>query len=80
MASRATSRAPMTTAVEAIYEDGLLRPLQPLHLPEHTRVMVSVETLENDPERPAWLAQSARRLRAVWDDDADDVFNELLAR
>ena len=70
----------MTTAVEAIYEDGLLRPLQPLHLPERTRVRVSVEILENDAERAAWLAQSERRLRAVWENDADDVFNELLAR
>lgn len=70
----------MTTAVEAIYEDGLLRPLQPLHLPEHTRVMVSVETLDHDTERAAWLAQSERRLREVWDNDDDDVFNELLAR
>ena len=70
----------MTTVVEAIYEDGFLRPLQPLHLPEHTRVMVSVETLENDAERAAWLAQSERRLAAVWDNDAADVFNELLAR
>ena len=70
----------MTTAVEAIYEDGFLRPLQPLHLPEHTRVMVSVETLENDAERAAWLAQSERRLAAVWDNDAADVFNVLLAR
>ena len=28
----------------------------------------------------AWLAQSERRLREVWDNDADDVFNELLTR
>ena len=70
----------MTTAVEAIYEDGLLRPLHPLPFPEHARVRVSVETLENDPERAAWLAQSERRLREVWENDADDVFNELLAR
>ena len=41
--------------------------------------MVSVETLENDAERAAWLAQSERRLRAVWEND-DDVFNEVLAR
>jgi predicted DNA-binding antitoxin AbrB/MazE fold protein len=68
----------MTTAVEAIYEDGLLRPLQPL--PKHTRVRVSVETFENDTERMAWLAQSERRLREAWENDADDVFNELLTR
>lgn len=68
----------MTTAIDAIYEAGLLRPLQPLALPEHTRVRVSVETLPaDDAERQAWLAQGERRLREVWDNDADDVFNEL---
>ena len=70
----------MTTAVEAIYEDGMLRLLQPLALPEHTHVRLSVETLPDDPERAAWLAQSERRLREVWDNEADDVFNELLTR
>jgi predicted DNA-binding antitoxin AbrB/MazE fold protein len=68
----------MTTAVDAIYEDGLLRPLHPLPLPEHTRVRLSVETVTDDPERAEWLAQSERRLREVWENDADDVFNELL--
>ena len=70
----------MTTAVEAIYEHGLLRPLQPLSLPEHTHVRLSVETLPDDPECAAWLAQSERRLREAWDNEADDVFNELLTR
>ena len=70
----------MTTAVEAIYEDGMLRPLQPLSLPEHTHVRLSVETLPDDPERAGWLAQSERRLRELWENDADDVFNELLTR
>jgi len=67
----------MTTTVEAIYEGGVLRPLQPLALPEHAHVHVSVETMPEDPERAAWLAQSERRLREVWENDADDVFNEL---
>jgi len=68
----------VTTAIEAIYENGVLRPLQPLALPEHAHVRVSVETLP--AQRAAWLAQSERRLRQVWDNEADDVFNELLAR
>ena len=68
----------MIAAVEAIYEDGLLRPLQPLALPEHARVRISVETMDEDPERAAWLEQSACRLRETWDNDADDVFNALL--
>lgn len=70
----------MTTAVDAVYEGGVLRPLQPLALPEHTQVRVSVETLPEDADRAAWLAQSERRLREVWGNDADDVFNELLSR
>jgi predicted DNA-binding antitoxin AbrB/MazE fold protein len=70
----------MRTAIEAIYENGLLRPLEPLALAEHARVRVSVETLENDVERAAWLAQSERRLRETWENDGDDVFNELLSR
>jgi predicted DNA-binding antitoxin AbrB/MazE fold protein len=70
----------MPAAVEAIYEGGLLRLLQPLALPEHTRVRLSVETLPDDPERAAWLAQSEFRLREVWNNDGDDVFNELLTR
>ena len=70
----------MTTAVEAIYEAGQLRPLQPLALPEYARVRVSVETIPtDDAERQAWLAQSEHRLNEVWDNDADDVFNALLA-
>lgn len=70
----------MTTALDAIYENGLLRPLQPLMLPERTRVRISLEPASNDdPERSAWLAQSERRLREVWENDADDVYNELRA-
>ena len=68
----------MTAAVEAIYEDGLLRPLQPLALPEHRRVRISVETMDEDPERAASLEQCACRLRETWENDEDDVFNALL--
>ena len=68
----------MIAAVEAIYEGGLLRPLQPLALPEHAHVRISVETMDADPERAAWLAESERRLRETWENDADDVFNALL--
>jgi hypothetical protein len=59
---------------------GLPRLLQPPALPEHTHVRLSVETLPGDPERAAWLAQSGRRLRGVWDNDDDGVFNELLSQ
>lgn len=70
----------MTTTVEAIYEDGRLRPLEPLALPEHTHVRLSFETVAvvgPDPERVAWLAQSERRLTEAWDHPDDDVYNDL---
>ena len=32
----------MTEVITAIYEQGVLRPLTPLHIPEHTRVEIQV--------------------------------------
>ena len=66
----------MSQVVEAIYENGVLRPLAPLHLPENARVRVAVES--SDDERGEWLTQSQRTLTKVWDNSADDVFNDLL--
>ena len=40
----------MTIKLEAIYENGELRPLSPLVLPEHARVQLAVDDL-NDDER-----------------------------
>jgi predicted DNA-binding antitoxin AbrB/MazE fold protein len=67
----------MTVKTEAIYENGVLRPLSPLALPEHARVLLAVDDLSDD-ERVEWLAQSERRLMGVWDNAGDDVFNDLL--
>ena len=33
----------MTLTVEAIYENGVLKPLQPLPLKEHEKVRITVE-------------------------------------
>lgn len=38
----------MTKRLEAIYENGVLRPLEPLNLPEHHRVMVTLSDPEED--------------------------------
>ena len=61
----------MTTTVEAIYEDGKLVLPHPLSLPE---------TIESDLEREEWLKLSEEALAKAWDNDADDVFNELLKK
>lgn len=70
----------MTTTMNAIYEGGHLRLLEALSLPDRTLVHVRVETIEGDAERAEWLAQGERVLSKVWNNDADDVYNELLAR
>ena len=68
----------MTTTVEAIYEAGKLVLPRPLSLPEHTPVRVTIES--GDTERDAWLKLSEDSLTKVWDNEADDVFNELLKK
>jgi predicted DNA-binding antitoxin AbrB/MazE fold protein len=67
----------MTTTVEAIYEQGKLVLSRPLSLPEKTHVRVTIET---DTEREAWLKLSEESLTKVWDNAADDIFNELLKK
>ena len=67
----------MITTVDAIYEDGKLVLQQPLPLPEHARVRV---TIDSDLEREAWLKLSEEYLEKVWDNSADDIFNDLLEK
>ena len=45
----------MTKAVEAVYEAGVLRPLEVLDLPEHQRVRLVLETAPNVAEDEDWL-------------------------
>jgi predicted DNA-binding antitoxin AbrB/MazE fold protein len=73
----------MTTTVEAIYEDGVLKLSQRLPLPERARVKVTIDSgtaCGEDGERSAWLKLSEEALTTTWDNPADDVFNELLQR
>lgn len=72
------------TAVLEPDQDGTLR----LPVPEEWKSMKIrvVATLEaaasptDEIERDEWLAQSQRCLLKTWDNDADDVYNELLAQ
>ena len=71
----------MSTIVDAVYEQGWLKPLKPLQLPEHARVQLTLTAgVVEDVERQEWLAHSERTLMKVWDNTADDVFNELLQK
>ena len=73
----------MTTTVEAIYEDGVLKLPRRLPLPEKAHVKVTIDSGParcEDAERSAWLKLSEEALTATWDNPEDDVFNELLQR
>jgi predicted DNA-binding antitoxin AbrB/MazE fold protein len=43
----------VTNNVDAIYENGVLRPLEPLLLEEHQRVRVTVSSISGDSLAPA---------------------------
>jgi predicted DNA-binding antitoxin AbrB/MazE fold protein len=73
----------MTTTVEAVYEDGVLKLPRRLPLPEKAHVKVTIDSGParcEDIERSAWLKLSEEALTATWDNADDDVFNELLQR
>ena len=75
----------MTTTVEAIYENGVFRPLTALPLQEHATVRLVVHSVDvtpayTDPERSEWLRQSELTLLKAWENDEDDVYNALLTQ
>ena len=75
----------MTTTVEAVYENGVFRPLTTLPLQEHAAVRLVVHSFEDTPksihsERSEWLRQSEMTLLKVWENDEDDVYNALLTK
>jgi len=71
----------MTTTVEAIYENGVLKLPAPLPLPEKAHVTVTIQSdAASDAERGAWLKLSEDALTKSWDNPDDDVFNELLKK
>ena len=52
----------MVQHIDAVYEDGVLKPLEPLNLSEHQRVRVSVVSQVQD------LSQSVAAQRQAMDD------------
>jgi predicted DNA-binding antitoxin AbrB/MazE fold protein len=69
----------MIQVISATFEDGVLKPNEPLKLPPHTRVRLAVEPLEADEE-------VARRQRAwetvelLWQRSTIDSQGERLSR
>ncbi|PYU93166.1 MAG: hypothetical protein DMG08_10935 [Acidobacteria bacterium] len=65
----------MLNTVWAVVREGKIEVLEPLDLPEGTRVLVTVLS-EEDPQ--FWLNSSQSALDRVWDNNEDDVYAQLL--
>jgi len=55
----------MTTRIEAIYEQGVLRPVEPLALPEHERVTITLEGFDDEVDHE--YTAECRAEVATWD-------------
>ncbi len=48
----------MSESIIAIYENGVLRPLRPLDIPENSEVEIDVRDVsENDTDKEKWLKE-----------------------
>lgn len=54
----------MMQTITATFEDGVLKPTQPLDLPEHAQVRVTIDTLQSDIQKQ-WDATKEQRLAAL---------------
>ena len=65
----------MPKTVWATFLQGKIDLSEPIAVPDGTRVLVTI--LPND-EHEFWLKTSQISLDAVWDNDEDDVYAQLL--
>ena len=65
----------MSTTFTAIVHNGKIEPLHTKLPPEGTEVLVSVKP---DALLNFWQAASSKSLDAIWDNDEDDRYAELL--
>ena len=67
----------MSLTVEATYEGGVLKPAEPLPLPDHEKVRVTVHSLAGPPARAygivAWTGSAEDLDRLIDDDDNDSL-------
>ena len=69
----------MTTTLEAVYEEGVLKLSNPLPLPNNVKVVVTVSIRDDSLGGSAgWRDLSKASLEKTWDNSDDEVFNELL--
>jgi hypothetical protein len=65
----------MPKTVWATFSQGKVELSEPIAIPEGTRILV---TILPDDESDFWLKASQTSLAAVWDNDEDDIYAQLL--
>lgn len=65
----------MPKTVWATFSQGIVELSEPIAIPDGTRILV---TILPDDETEFWLKASQTSLAAVWDNDEDDVYAQLL--
>lgn len=65
----------MIKTLRAVVRNGAVALLEPLGLPDGTKLLV---TALGDEEEDFWLETSQESLAKVWDNTEDDVYAELL--
>jgi predicted DNA-binding antitoxin AbrB/MazE fold protein len=65
----------MSKTLRAVVREGRIELLEPVDLPEGTKVLV---TLLPDEETEFWLSASQVSLDTLWDNPEDDVYGQLL--
>ena len=66
----------MQGQIRAVVHEGRIEPLEELHVPDGTEVLVTILSNGDD----FWLRVSEQSLNAIWDNPEDDVYAELLER
>jgi predicted DNA-binding antitoxin AbrB/MazE fold protein len=70
----------MSEHIQAIYENGVLRPLQPLDLPENSIVEIDVRDVsENDTDKEKWLKEFDEWMASL-DPNTPSLTDEQISR
>lgn len=68
----------MINTVWAVVREGKIVPLEEIEMPEGTRALVTL--LPEEGESGFWLAAGKSSLRAVWENEEDEVYAGLLEK
>jgi hypothetical protein len=67
----------MQNTARAIFHDGKVELVDPIEVPEGAHLIVTLVEDEDD-DRAFWLAATQTSLDKIWNNSADDVYEELL--